>query len=418
MLIKLAFKNVGKSYKDYGVYFFTLGFGVCVFYIFNSVYAHQGILAMHEEIEQAMQWLKSGLHSCSILVSIIFGFLIIYTNGYFMRRRKKELGIYMTLGMSKMKISIVYVLETSVVASLALVIGLFMGIFLSQFMAIFTAIIFETQIENYYLVISLDAIIKCIVTFGLIFMLVISSHVFSISRYKLVDFLYGDKKSRKLNFHNPKIAALILVLGLSLISFSYVGLIKHGFQQWNLFLGSLFLIGAIGTVLIFYSITGLIMSLIRRKKKWYYKDLNMFLCRQLNHNMNANYILLSIVCFTIYLTISIFVLGYSIQSVVSNEIKETICFDLSFYESLEDKEKLIEDKLYGFLDTCSYAGEYESHYVYYDKDQSYLDFSVLPKRSDKILKKAPILFLKESEFNQIRKMQGMETISLDRKSVV
>ena len=49
MLTKLAFKNVGKSVRDFTVYFFTLAFGVCVFYMFNSIYSQQAMFDMTEE---------------------------------------------------------------------------------------------------------------------------------------------------------------------------------------------------------------------------------------------------------------------------------------------------------------------------------------------------------------------------------
>ena len=412
MLIRLAFKNVGKSYKDYGVYFFTLGFGVCVFYLFNAVYAQGNILEMHDEVHQAMDWLNAGLHTCSILVAFVMGFLVVYANSYFMSRRKKELGIYMTLGMSKVKISIVYVLETSLVACLALLVGLFMGIFLSQFMAIFTAYMFETKIRNYYLVISTDAILESIFTFGVIFILVIVFNIFAISRYKLVDFLYSERKNRNLKIRNSKSASALLALGITCIVASYYGLLRNGLQHWNPWLLTAFLMGALGTILVFYSITGIITALMGKKEKWYYKDLNMFFCRQLNYSINANFIVLSVVCFTMYFTMSIFVLGYSMQSVVSKEIKETICYDMSFYESLEQEESLLDQKIIEFLDDCPYAGEYELHRVFYDRKQDYHDFSFLPKRGSRVLRKVPMLFLKESDFNNIRRLQHLQPIKL------
>lgn len=412
MLIRLAFKNVGKSYKDYGVYFFTLGFGVCVFYLFNAVYAQSEILKMQDEILQALEWLNIGLHFCSIIVAFIIGFLVVYANSYFMSRRKKELGIYMTLGMSKVKISIVYVLETSLVACLALLVGLFMGIFLSQFMAIFTAHMFETKITDYHLVISSEAILDCMVTFGVIFMLVIVFNIFFISRYKLVDFLYSERKSRNLKIRNPKWSGIFLVSGIVFIGAAYYGLLHHGMQRRSAWFLAALIMGALGTILFFYSIAGIITSRLRKKEKWYYKDLNMFLCRQLNYNMNANFIVLSIVCFTMYITMSIFVLGYSMQSVVSKEIKETICYDMSFYESLPQKERLIDEKIVEFLESCPYAGEYELHQIYYDHEQDYNDFDFLPPKGHKVFQKVPMLFLKESDFNHIRRLQHLEPIIL------
>ena len=37
MFFKLARKNVTRSMRDYSIYFITLLFGVCVFYVFNSL---------------------------------------------------------------------------------------------------------------------------------------------------------------------------------------------------------------------------------------------------------------------------------------------------------------------------------------------------------------------------------------------
>ena len=40
MYFKLAIKNVRKSVKDFTIYFLTLAFGVCLFYVFNSIESH------------------------------------------------------------------------------------------------------------------------------------------------------------------------------------------------------------------------------------------------------------------------------------------------------------------------------------------------------------------------------------------
>ena len=37
MLLKLAWRNIRHSVRDYTIYFLTLLFGVAVFYAFNSV---------------------------------------------------------------------------------------------------------------------------------------------------------------------------------------------------------------------------------------------------------------------------------------------------------------------------------------------------------------------------------------------
>ena len=42
MVLKLAWANVRRSYKDFAIYFVTLLVGVAVFYAFNSIEAQQG----------------------------------------------------------------------------------------------------------------------------------------------------------------------------------------------------------------------------------------------------------------------------------------------------------------------------------------------------------------------------------------
>ena len=105
MLFKLSLKNLKKSIKDYAIYFFTLILGVSIFYIFNSMETQTVFLNVTSSTREIIQMMITMLSGVSVFVSFILGFLIIYANQFLMKRRKKEFAIYMTLGMSKQKIS-------------------------------------------------------------------------------------------------------------------------------------------------------------------------------------------------------------------------------------------------------------------------------------------------------------------------
>ena len=87
MFSKLAFKNVGRSMKDYGVWFLTIAFGVCLFYVFNSL-----------ETQAVFQYLGSGpqaptaqairelIGMLSVFVWVVLAFLILYASGFLIRR--------------------------------------------------------------------------------------------------------------------------------------------------------------------------------------------------------------------------------------------------------------------------------------------------------------------------------------------
>ena len=194
MYSKIALGNVRKSFKDYAIYFLTLTFAVCIFYCFNSIESQKAVLDMSASQAGYMESINQLLSMVSVFVVFILGGLILYANNFLIKKRKKELGVYMTLGMGKSKISKILVLETFIVGILSLVVGLGVGILLSQGLSVFTAKLFEVGMTQFRFVISFSAIIKTIIYFGLIFLFVMFFNTIIISKYKLIDLLNASKK--------------------------------------------------------------------------------------------------------------------------------------------------------------------------------------------------------------------------------
>ena len=105
MYSKIALGNVRKSFKDYAIYFLTLTFAVCIFYCFNSIESQKAVLDMSASQAGYMESINQLLSMVSVFVVFILGGLILYANNFLIKKRKKELGVYMTLGMGKSKIS-------------------------------------------------------------------------------------------------------------------------------------------------------------------------------------------------------------------------------------------------------------------------------------------------------------------------
>ena len=103
MLFKLSIKNMKKSFKDYAIYFITLVLGVAIFYMFNSLDSQQAMLQVSQSQRDIITMMIRMLEFVSVFVAVILGLLIVYANNFLINRRKKEFGIYMTLGMGKDK---------------------------------------------------------------------------------------------------------------------------------------------------------------------------------------------------------------------------------------------------------------------------------------------------------------------------
>ena len=124
MLFKLSIKNMKKSFKDYAIYFITLVLGVAIFYMFNSLDSQQAMLQVSQSQRDIITMMIRMLEFVSVFVAVILGLLIVYANNFLINRRKKEFGIYMTLGMGKRQISKIILFETILVGILSLIAGI------------------------------------------------------------------------------------------------------------------------------------------------------------------------------------------------------------------------------------------------------------------------------------------------------
>ena len=102
---KLIMKNVRKNIRDYLIYFLTLMISVGVFYAFNSIYGQPAFSEMGMTKTLLYDQLGILLSALTVLIAVVLAFLIIYANQFLLKRRKKELGLYMVLGMKKGRLS-------------------------------------------------------------------------------------------------------------------------------------------------------------------------------------------------------------------------------------------------------------------------------------------------------------------------
>ena len=412
MLTKLAFKNAGKSFKDYTVYFLTLTLGVCVFYMFNSIYAQQEIMEVTSTTNASMVALREILSIISVFVAIVLGFLIIYANNFFIKKRKKELGVYMTLGMNKRKISTILLLETSIVAVFALGLGLVLGVFGSQFMSLFTAKLFEADLSAYKFVFSLSAALKSLMYFGIIFLVVIIFNTITISKVQLIELLYGSKKNESLKIKNITTSVVIFIVSLLCLGGAYFLILKNGIVEINLIFWSSIALGTIGTILFFLSLSGFLIKAVQQNKKVYYRGLNIFTLRQLNSKINTNFVSVSVVCILLLMVIGIFSCGYSLQNVLSDELRKAVPYDFSFMNYNEENvDKSILENLPVDNDLIDSYAEVKIG-IMPSGENHFEDYDVTFPEEYESFKRQPLSFISLSDYNEIREMNKLSKYEL------
>ena len=334
MLFKLSVKNMKKSIKDYAIYFLTLVLGVAIFYMFNSLDSQQAMLQVSQSTRDNIKLMISMLSYVSVFIAVILGLLIVYANNFLINRRKREFGIYMTLGMGRRQISKIILIETILVGILSLIVGIFIGVFASQFMSILVAKLFDADMTEFTFVFSKSACIKTCIYFAVMYLAVMLFNTLTISRYKLINLLTAIKKNENIKIKNPVISILIFILSAVILGYAYYK-VTGGVTELNTadkMLGPI-IMGIVGTVGVFWSLSGFILRIVQLRKKTYLKGTNMFVLRQLNNKINTTVISMSVICLMLFMTISILSSSLSLQSTLSKQLEEMTPVDVNLYKT-------------------------------------------------------------------------------------
>ena len=422
MYFRIALKNVRKSLKDYMIYFLTLIFAVCIFYSFNSIESQKAVLELSSSEAGFIDLINMFLSLISVFVVCILGGLIVYANNFLIKKRKKELGIYMLLGMGKNKISKILVLETFIVGMGALIVGLGLGVILSQALSVFTANLFEVGMTQFKFIFSLSAVIKTILYFGLIFLFVMIFNTFTISKYKLIDLLNASKKSQRMKVRNPILSFIIFMASIGVLLVAYVFVLKVGLNPNHLLFNLSIALGLLGTLGFFYGGASFLLTVISKNKNIYLKKLNIFVVRQINNNINTNFFSISLICLMLFVTIGVLSTGLSLKDSIENGIIAPFDASVRIYVNEEDEFKTLQDAM-EYL-KFDFKG---NDYVFFDEYQLEgisLRELLLPYASEELKTLLNngywenVSAISISDYNAIRKLLGKEPITLNSNQVL
>ena len=417
MLYNLSLKNIKKSFKDYAIYFVTLILGVCIFYLFNSMDSQTAILEVTSRQSEMIDLLEQILSYISVFVSFILGFLIIYASRFLIKKRNKEFGVYMTLGMSKRKISLLLLIETFIIGLISLAFGLLLGIVLSQITSIFVANLFEANMSKFTFNFSKTALFKTILYFGIIYFIVMIFNTIIVNKNKLIDLLQASKKQEKIRIKSSMISVILFFISVLMLGSAYY-MVTAGVNDLLKYDVSILLVpillGTIGTILFFYSVAGMSLKIISKCHNLYSKKLNTFVFKQINSKINTMVISISIICLMLFVTLCLLTSAFTIKDYFNNSINTYAPVDYQIIsinqnvrvtEFLEDtfvkentKNNLVVSEYYD--ENFDYAKSLGKVYEQIKQEYSYIQFD------------SPVYIMSEADYNKLARLLKIDTVTI------
>ncbi len=443
MLFKISLKNIGKSFKDYAVYFFTLILGVAVFYVFNSLDSQTVMMDVNKRTYEIIDLMNEMLSGVSVFVSLILGFLIIYASRFLIKRRNKEFGTYMILGMGKRKISMILFIETFLIGIISLAVGLVVGVVASQFMSVLVANLFEADMTKFKFVFSAAACVKTLIYFAIMYVIVMVFNTINISRCKIIDLINASRKSEKVSMKNPWLCTVVFIIAVGVLSYAY-WMVTKGVYKMNTIdkISIPIAMGSIATFFIFWSLSGLLIRIFSSIKGVYYKGINSFVLRQFCSKINTTVFSTTIICLMLFITISVLSGALSMKDSMSGNINETAPVDVQFskssYAQIQDAfstsesdsdseryDRILEDSKLSITETLKANGfDVEGklkdivNYSVYKTDVTLKDalgnsFERIQQMYPNIIYTNNCQVMKISDYNKVATLYGNKTYKLD-----
>lgn len=358
MILRLAYRSMKKSMSNYAVYFVTLIIGTAIFYMFNAIVEQNFIVRIFEDAYESLTVLYEMMTLFSAVVTVILSFLVMYAGNFLMKRRKREFGIYMLLGMGKIRIAGIIIAETVFAGVASLAAGLLLGIVLSQGMSIFVIGMFEADASAFTFFLSASAVRKTLLYFCLVYVCAMLFDLLLVSKRQLVHLFQNKAETRFVIIKSTRMSAVMCVEALLLLGLVYLclfGCAYHpGFidpytqeririmnMRMIILPGIIGII--IGTLLLFRGLSGAILFGAERHKKFFLRGIHMFTVRELSSIFRSNIISGSAVCILLFLAASIFTTCYSVNQTVNRDLRKFVCADVQLILNVNMDEGMAAD---------------------------------------------------------------------------
>lgn len=284
-MFNIATKNIKRNIKSYSLYIGATIFSIILYFTFATLKYSENISGLAETSKQI-----KGIMSASAFVLIIFvSIFILYSNTFFMKKRKKEIGLYSLLGVRKRTIGFLLFFENMMIGLISLIIGIGLGFLMAQLFLSMLLKMMGLSIDVGF-AFSIQAVIDTALVFFLLFLITSLLGYRVIYKFRLIELFHAAKQGEK----HPKTNIFAVMIGIISIGTAYWMALEDLSDSvvWSIFslATPLIIIGltVLGSYLLFNHVLVFILKQMKKIEHWSWKGLNMMSVSQLLYRIRAN----------------------------------------------------------------------------------------------------------------------------------
>lgn len=373
MLFKLSISGLKSKLIDYTVLLVGLIMSISIFYMFQTLALNRAFLETNGDID-SIQYV---FHTGSFLLAIITFFYIFYANSFLLALRKKEFGMYMTLGAKKHKVMLLMFMETIIIGATSLVIGISVGVGLAQGIGQLLMKQLDMTASGYHSLYLPSIAVTCLF-FVVLFICSALLNTVKLSRTPALKLVHGETNADSVMIKG-RWTGVVAFLSLIFLTIGYSAMFNlDKLKESGIMIAMLFT--TTGTYLCFESLLPYLIKKLKGNKKRKEKGLNAFTFAQLNFRINGLTKVLATVAMLIALGAGAISGGMTIKNNVMKSTDQVEIYDTIIYNPTTEETEILHG--ISFDEENEYRYKVDDSYVYFGKEN---------------LEKNPLLIYKEKE---------------------
>lgn len=415
MFFKQVRRNAAKNRKGNGLFFGSLVIAIVAFYTLLSL-GEQDVMRYLATVE------SDAVRKLMMLLPVVYGvslffvfFLVYFACKYQMDSRRRELGMYLMLGMKRSRMFSMLFCETLWSSVISLVIGIPVALLLTEGISLTTAKVVGLGIIGHHFSFSVGAVLWTVCGFVFVQLLSMLFICIGLGKAEPAELLRTENVKNQRHTSGAASAGYFIPgLGLLLTAY-YLGIFQM--RSLNLVVMLLVIICGISGTFLLYRGLGGFLGLRIRKKGPEAVGLQTFTARQVQENVLSQHKSLAIA--SLLLMMALACISYGISMGVGRSA-DSRSVDFSLFGSEEAIAAVLETDAVREMVKDSYP-LYLSHVKsgYFSDEEKAFDTSKLKEAlssvegSDNIIENLHIEYvISESSYNRILKNIGKEELHL------
>lgn len=333
---QIVWKMAKFDYKKYIFYFLCNSFAVMFFFMFSTVYFNELVVE-----RKKLDGIQDALAVPAIALIVLTVFFISYAHHVFIKRRRSELGLFLTLGMSKRDIAKLLLLENGAIGLFAVITGILGGAIFSRLF--FYLLMKGVGLPNVPFQLNRHMFMYSIFAFVIVFLAAVGKSFFQILKGNLIDSIKSDRTAETIKLKSPLFGGvgLALMIGSLLVLYFTYSQSSGGY----LLLWSSVLL--MGLYISLYQFTSFFIELAKKNQPFYFRRL-LFLT-SLDYKFKQLTSILMLVTVMIMITIFYSTIILAMYSSTEKEAMKRNPFDIAYIQT-ETKNNISREEFYSIVD--------------------------------------------------------------------